>query len=400
MNNSKLFKDMTPEEQNRYFLDFSNYSAEKLPLLCQMGDAWTDARIKCFEDGLALLQAFSYCRDFVEKTLYWRDFSRRVNRLLYLMDKVRKEISEGRSMKTESGKTIVAVPDERKSSRRGRPRKQPEPAASVSSSDISVAASAIPPASQSGNVLQQIASQAAGVERIPLKNIAWLLSAEMQDQVKRVKFLRATVTAESEQAKALAENNVPSQLIEPHTKATIEAMDIIQRIYDAVDNELAEVYYRLSQDNDFGGYKAVWEKQGGVFSALLEMLYPYFEKKGGEAFAATLKSNDVLKAEQEEVAKATAARTQKIHAARTYIMRTDLVLTADRLSKMKDYLQECKDLEYEKVSELEEVVNAADKKLEEEIANRPDLFRALDHTVDSKDPIMPEKPAAKTGKKK
>lgn len=384
MKDSKLFKDMTSEEQEKFFLDFTNYTAEKLPLLCQMSDAWTDSRVKCFEEGLVYLQAFSYCREFVQKTLYWRDFSRRVNRLLFLMDKVRKEISAGHSMKTAEGKTIVALGEEKKP-KRGRP------AEAQAETPLS---SASPAPQPTMTPLQQIASQVAGVERLSLKELSWLLTPELQEEVKKVQLLRATATAESEQAKALAENNVAAEIIKPHSEATVKAMEMIQSIYNKVDLELAEVYYRLSEDNDFGGFKAAWEKKGGAFSGLLEILLPYYEKMGGKEFGATLKTNDQVKAEKEAQSKEAAERAQKIHTARTYILRDDQALTSDRLKRMKEYLEECRKLGYDKIVELEKAVEIAEKKIEDEIANRPDLFAAL-KTTDST-----AKTASKTAKKK
>lgn len=398
MNDSKLFKDMTSEEQEKFFLDFTNYTAEKLPLLCQMSDAWTDARVKCFEEGLVYLQAFSYCREFVQKTLYWRDFSRRVNRLLFLMDKVRKEISAGRSMKTAEGKTIVALEEDKKP-KRGRPSKAKAAKAEAQTETQSLPASPAPQPTMTP--LQQIASQVAGVERLSLRELSWLLTPELQEEVKKVQLLRATVTAESEQAKALAENNVAAEIIKPHSEATVKAMEMIQSIYNKVDSELAEVYYRLSEDNDFGGFKAAWEKKGGAFSGLLEILLPYYEKMGGKEFGATLKTNDQVKAEKEAQSKAAAERAQKIHTARTYILRDDQALTSDRLKRMKEYLEECRKLEYDKIVELEKAVEIAEKKIEEEIANRPDLFAALKTTdATAVTTESAQKTASKTAKKK
>lgn len=369
MNDSKLFKDMTLEEQGKYLKDFSNFTVEKLPLLCQFGDAWTEARVKSFEDGLMLLQAFSYCRDFVKQALYWRDFNRRVKSFMYLMDKVRKEISEGRSMKTAKAAKTEAQTET-----------QPP--------------SASPAPQPTMTPLQQIASQVAGVERLSLRELSWLLTPGLQEEVKKVQLLRATATAESEQAKALAENNVAAEIIKPHTEATVKAMESIQNIYNKVDLELAEVYYRLSEDNDFGGFKAAWEKKGGAFSGLLEILLPYYDKMGGKEFGATLKTNDEVKAEKEAQSKAAAERAQKIHTARTYILRDDQALTSDRLKRMKEYLEECRKLEYDKIVELEKAVEIAEKKIEDEIASRPDLFVAL-KTTDST-----AKTASKTAKKK
>jgi len=393
MNDIKLFKDMTLEEQEKYLKDFSNFTVEKLPLFCQLGDAWTEARVKSFEDGLTLLQAFSYCRDFVKQAFYWRDFNRRVKSFMYLMDKVRKEINEGRSMKTAEGKIIVALEEDKKP-KRGRPSK-------AETQTETQPPSASPAPQPTMTLLQQIASQVAGVERLSLKELSWLLTPELQEEVKKVQLLRATATAESEQAKALAENNVAAEIIKPHSEATVKAMEMIQSIYNKVDLELAEVYYRLSEDNDFGGFKAAWEKKGGAFSGLLEILLPYYEKMGGKEFGATLKTNDQVKAEKEAQSKEAAERAQKIHTARTYILRDDQALTSDRLKRMKEYLEECRKLEYDKIVELEKAVEIAEKKIEDEIVSRPDLFAALKTTdATAATTESTQKTASKTAKKK
>lgn len=406
MNDCKLFKDMTLEEQEKYLKDFSNFTVEKLPLLCQLGDAWTEARVKSFEDGLTLLQAFSYCRDFVKQALYWRDFNRRVKSFMYLMDKVRKEINEGRSMKTAEGKTIVALEEDKKP-KHGRPSKveaakaETQAETQTETQSETQAPSASPAPQPTMTPLQQIASQVAGVERLSLKELSWLLTPELQEEVKKVQLLRATATAESEQAKALAENNVAAEIIKPHSEATVKAVEAIQSIYNKVDLELAEVYYRLSEDNEFGGFKAAWEKKGGAFSGLLEILLPYYNKMGGNEFGATLKTNDQVKAEKEAQSKAAAERAQKIHTARTYILRDDQALTSDRLKRMKEYLEECRKLEYDKIVELEKAVEIAEKKIEEEIANRPDLFAALKTTdATAATTESTQKTASKTAKKK
>ena len=122
---------------------------------------------------------------------------------------------------------------------------------------------------------------------------------------------------------------------------------------------------------------------------------------GGKEFGATLKTNDQVKAEKEAQSKAAAERAQKIHTARTYILRDDQALTSDRLKRMKEYLEECRKLEYDKIVELEKAVEIAEKKIEEEIANRPDLFAAL-KTTDATAATTEgtQKTASKTAKKK
>lgn len=428
MKESKLFKDMSAEEQEAYLRDFTHFTEEKLPLLCQLGDAWTEAKVKCFEDGLFLLQAFSYCRDFVQKSLYWRDFNRRVNNFNYLLGKVRKEISEGRFLKTASGKKVVTLEQEKKADRgREAVAEDPAPAAETPAAETPAAetpvaetpAAAPEPQAPVNPVpavspLQMAVDQIAGTERLNLKQLSWLLSDETKELVSRVQGLRVTATAESEKAKSLAENNADSALIRPHSEAATKAMETVFGIYAAVDRELAELYYRLSSDNDFGGYKAALELRGGSFTALLEVLLPYYNKMGGADFAATLRSNDEVKAEREAVRKAEKERAQKIHTARSYIMRTDLALSSDRLNKMREYLEECRALGYDKLPELEAAVAYTEQQIRNEIENRPSLFAGVsdeepaeapaeavpDPQPEQEDKPEPEeKPKAKRGRK-
>ena len=84
----KDYKFMTPEEQMAWLTDFAHWSNEKLPVLCALGNAWESGHIKSMEEGLKLISAFSYCRDFVQKSLLFRDFARRVDRIRFYVEKI------------------------------------------------------------------------------------------------------------------------------------------------------------------------------------------------------------------------------------------------------------------------------------------------------------------------
>ena len=75
MMKQKDYKTMTPQEQLDWLTDFQHWTDEKLPVLCALGNAWEASAIKSMEEGLKLISAFGYCRDFVDKSLMFRDFS-------------------------------------------------------------------------------------------------------------------------------------------------------------------------------------------------------------------------------------------------------------------------------------------------------------------------------------
>ena len=123
MENQKDYKVMTPDEQMAWLTDFAHWSNEKLPVLCALGNAWESGHIKSMEEGLKLISAFSYCRDFVQKSLLFRDFARRVDRIRFYVEKIKQEVASGAAVKSPSGQTMAYVPPVPTRSR-GRPTRE------------------------------------------------------------------------------------------------------------------------------------------------------------------------------------------------------------------------------------------------------------------------------------
>ena len=119
--NEKLFKDMTADEQLKYLTNLTTFASEKLPLLEQVGDAWEQCHVKSMREGLALLNAFQFARDFVEKSLRYGDYSARVKRVRFYVDLIQKKIAEGQAVRGANGATYALVPPVKPQSRRGRP---------------------------------------------------------------------------------------------------------------------------------------------------------------------------------------------------------------------------------------------------------------------------------------
>lgn len=373
MENQKDYKFMTPEEQMAWLTDFGHWSNEKLPVLCALGNAWEQSHIKSMEEGLKLISAFSYCRDFVQKSLMFRDFARRVDRIRFYVEKIKQEVAAGAAVKSPSGQTMAYVPPVQ-SRRRGRPTREEAaqmareraaeeqqkahadavakltaPAAEVP--EIATPQPKVPTAPMQGDLFAAPAQEAPKVSafsaavavtqgegRLHLDQLAWLMSKDMQMRIKDVAGLRALAAKEAEQAKSLAENGVPQAVIEPHTRAAVEAKDKYLAIYAAVDKELGELYYVLLADEEaMAQFKVTCDKRGVVPELGMAILKPYWEKIGSPTpNVRHLSATPEPEPSEEEKAQ----RAARLHAIRTYFMRKDTKLTQKRIDKMGELIAE------------------------------------------------------------
>ena len=395
MENQKDYKVMTPDEQMAWLTDFAHWSNEKLPVLCALGNAWESGHIKSMEEGLKLISAFSYCRDFVQKSLLFRDFSRRVDRIRFYVEKIKQEVAAGAAVKSPSGQTMAYVPPVQ-TRRRGRPTREeaaqmareraaeeqqkahadsvakltgdapkaPEiatPQAKVSNTptqgDLFAA-----PAEEAPKVSAFSAAVAVtqGEGRLHLDQLAWLMSKDLQVRVKEVAGLRAVAASEAEKAKSLAESGVPAEVIEPHSRAAVEAKEKYLAVYAAVDKELGELYSLLHIG---GEHIPSWEKRcagmGITLDQLKAILKPYWEKIGKPVPQLESVTEPAPEASEEEKAQ----RSARLHAIRTYFMRKDCNLTQKRIDKMRSLIEEVKGYGLP-TDEYEAVLEASMKELE------------------------------------
>lgn len=355
MENQKDYKFMTTEEQMAWLTDFAHWTDEKLPVLCALGNAWEQSHIKSMEEGLTLISAFSYCRDFVQKSLMFRDFARRVDRIRFYVEKIKQEVSAGAAVKSPSGQTMAYVPPVQ-TRRRGRPTREEaarmarerEAEQQQKAHADAVAKLTAPmqgdlfaaPVQEAPKVSAFSAAVAMtqGEGRLHLDQLAWLMSKELQMRIKEVAGLRAVAAKEAEQAKSLAENGVPQAVIEPHTRAAVEAKDGYLAIYAAVDKELGELYISMETSPAvFGEYASVARNKGISMEQLKAILKPYWEKIGSPSAASV-----VLNAapEPEETEEEKKARQARLHSIRTYFMRKDTRLTQKRIDKMGELIAE------------------------------------------------------------
>lgn len=398
MENQKDYKFMTPEEQMAWLTDFGHWSNEKLPVLCALGNAWEQSHIKSMEEGLKLISAFSYCRDFVQKSLMFRDFARRVDRIRFYVEKIKQEVAAGAAVKSPSGQTMAYVPPVQPR-RRGRPTREEAAqmareraaeeqqkahadavakltAPAAETPEIATPQTKAPTAPMQGDLFAAPAQEAPKVSafsaavavtqgegRLHLDQLAWLMSKDLQMRIKEVAGLRAVAAKEAEQAKSLAENGVPQAVIEPHTRAAVEAKDKYLAIYTAVDKELGELYISIKTSPAvFGEYASMATKKGINIEQLKSILRPYWVKIGSPSAASIVLS---ATPEPEPSEEEKAQRAARLHAIRTYFMRKDTKLTQKRIDKMGELIAEVQD--YGLPTEEYEAVLAQAKKDYEEM---------------------------------
>ena len=383
----KDYKFMTPEEQMGWLTDFAHWSNEKLPVLCALGNAWETAHVKSMEEGLKLISAFSYCRDFVQKSLLFRDFARRVDRIRFYVEKIKAEVAAGQAVKAESGQTLAYVPPVQ-TRRRGRPtreeaaqmakerqaaemqKQQQDAVAKLNGQQPKASDSAAPvqgslfdaPEEKKQPVSNLAAAIAVtqGEGRLHLDQLAWLMSDGLKLRIKEVAGLRAVAAKEAEQAKALADNGVPQAIIEPHSRAAVEAKDKYLAIYAEVDRELGELYYvLLADENAMARFKVTCDNRGVAPELGMAILKQYWEKIGSPTPNVRQLATPAPEASEEEKAQ----RSARLHAIRTYFMRKDCNLTPKRIDKMRSLIEEVKGYGLP-VDEYEAVLAASIKELE------------------------------------
>lgn len=324
MDNLKEYKSMTLEEQEAWLKKFDEFTEERLPLLCAIGSAWESNAIKSLEEGLHLLTAFGYCRDFVQKTLYFRDFSRRLERVKFYVDRIRSEIKSGRSVKSVRGDTLAYVPQvghQTERSHRPEPKTQGQPEA------------------HQADLFAAQATVAGPGTMMHIDQIAWLLSPTLREEAKQVQSLRATAAMESNQAKELAERGVHESIVKPHAQAAIDCTNQYKAIYTCIDKELAALYAALCADTEsIAKYGEAMKQRGGSLEMLKSVLKPYWERCGKPAYDAVRSTEPEASLSDEE----RSHRILRLHAIRTYMLRKDVKLTDKRIKKMKEYIEEAR----------------------------------------------------------
>lgn len=365
----KLLRVMTPEETVEWIQAWAAWRDREYAVLCSVGGAFNAAHVESIERGLSLMTAFQFTHEFVRHRRMFHDYSRAMGRMQFYMELISKELAalslpestapsaprrRGRPTKEEAaqmarekaereereavanlvaGKSRVAAvagslfPDF--------PDNPDNPERATANSQEPTAKSQSPATPDAGLAAAMAVYEQSGV-RLHLDQLAWLMSEGLRQRVGTVASLRSKAAEESNQAKALAERGVAQAIIEPHAKAAVEATTAYKEIYADVDRELGNLYSLLSIG---GEHIPAWEERcrakGITVSQLMAVLKPYWEKAGQPV--VSLESVTTLSPEEETEKKARAAR---LHAIRTFFIRKDRKLTAERVEKMRAYIDE------------------------------------------------------------
>lgn len=357
---------MTPEETVEWIQAWAAWRDREYAVLCSVGGAFNAAHVESIERGLSLMTAFQFTHEFVRHRRMFHDYSRAMGRMQFYMELISKELS------------ALSLPESTAPSaprRRGRPtkeeaaqmarekaeREEREAVANLVAGKSRVAAAPSlfpdmpesPESPEKPNIQQPTANSqssatpdsglAAAVAvyeksgvRLHLDQLAWLMSEGLRQRVGTVASLRSKAAEESNQAKALAERGVAQEIIEPHSRAAVEATTAYKEIYADVDRELGELYSLLYIG---GEHIPAWEERcrakGITVSQLLAVLKPYWEKAGKPV--VSLESVTPPSPEEEKAKK---ERKARLHSIRWYFMRKDRKLTPERVETMRAMITE------------------------------------------------------------
>ena len=119
--------------------------------------------------------------------------------------------------------------------------------------------------------------------------------------------------------------------IEVYAKQAAEATEQYEAIYDAVDNELGTVYYRLKNDGD---YSDKFSKRFRIkdFTAILKQLRPYYDKVKSPEFEVRMKT--LIEQESPEYVarmKAEKEKKEEVEGILRYLRRKDKPASKQRV---------------------------------------------------------------------
>ena len=431
----KLYQQMTPDEQLRYVTDLSAFIEKKLPVLEKLGDAWELSNRKDMETGLALIGAFQFARDFVDKTLRYGDYAARVYRLRVYFNKVKEEVGKGLSIKGSDGHTYALVAPSIPTRRRGRPTaaeakaringieiaKPSDPemekqliiarlmgievrvsndapreknnaeieaekaakraeyekqnpslfpedtqlpvvakGASVTSAPGAAAIEVTtPPAGGAGQregqsaegglpcpTMSEVYQDRIEQDRLRLSDLAWLCSDDLKKRIETVRGLRVTAESASERAKTMADMGASPDQIAPYAQQAKEAVEGYMAIYQAVDEELAIQFKRLSIDLPYiERFKTRFK--GVELEKVLHICRPYYEKVKKDDPTIDERIKSAIEQDNPEYAAKLAkekAEKEEVQAINRYLKRTDKPASDERVKTMKERIERLREL--------------------------------------------------------
>ena len=386
----KNYKDLSIEEQFQYVTALTDFANITLSRLEASKNRLTADDRKAMAEGLKLIGAFPIYRSFAEQAFLYNDFEGRVYRLRHCVERIKKEIGKDVVAQTAGGQTVAYIPAlQQQFRRRGRPTREEAYAKNVAATvddaeskrqqaiarllDIEIVTNQtlreknnnelavereqkrqeeakVNPSlfggeSHNNNKAEYRDNTPSSAEptsipptieslsdaRLHLDQVRFLLSPELQQRVDTVRELRNRASVAAETAKTMALRGEKPEDIEVYAKQAAEATEQYEAIYDAVDNELGTVYYRLKNDGD---YSDKFSKRFRIkdFTAILKQLRPYYDKVKSPEFEVRMKT--LIEQESPEYVarmKAEKEKKEEVEGILRYLRRKDKQASKQRV---------------------------------------------------------------------
>ena len=383
----KDYRSMNGEEQAQWVKLFSEFLDNDYVTVKTMGDGWKQA----FERGLKVMEPMTMCQEFVEKSREYMDYERRVGRMGYFIEELRKQVVEVDGSLLASA---VSAPQKR---RRGRPtlaeaaemkREQMVKESGKVEALAKVAGmKTLSPNGEGassgkkgmmGDLFGESGDEGGhrdtttdgtgnddgmngndgnyedeGEKAGRLQDVKGLLSGELQEAVDRVAMLRGEAARMSENAKEAAMAGKSADEVAVMSQKAAKLTEEYEGIFRAVDEDLAKKYIRarMSKDEVFEGEKR---------SEVLEKTLFYYKKvvKHDPSFEGRYIAKVATQSQQ--TGQNEKERKKVLKKVRDYFLRKDMKPSEARLEKMREKIEMLKKMgesveEYEKILESERV---------------------------------------------
>jgi len=397
----KEYRNLQGKERTAWLDRFGQFIAEDYANVKAMGNGWREG----FKRGLALLESFSVSERFVRDARQFMDFERRVKRLCFLIEELRRQVIEA------EGDVLARVAGPQYKRGRGRPTaetlaverkalaqqeadaKVAEALAVVSGQEVEMPKSKPLPESKveqkvkmQGPDLFEMAEKneprnngitelrdneptesrndekSVSAPTLHLQDVKHFLSAELAERVDSIAMLRGRAATESEMAKSLAMGGGNKEEIAAHAEEAAKCVKAYTDIYDSVDKELAMLYVKTRLEAD-----AVVE--GESRESQLDKCKPYFDKAvtadptfEGKALMQLQKKNEAGVLSPDGVPMSKADKAALLHRYRSFFFRKGVKVTKDRVKKMEDIIAYLKSIN-EPCEEYEHILEESKKKL-------------------------------------
>ncbi len=291
-----------------------------------------------FNNGLELISAFQYCRNFVSETKRAKDYRRRINLMRRFVNRINADLQKlGSSFFDPTSKEFLT-------SHVGRPTRA-ESAARAAAKKIEQLSS---PAlfEDLETTYPPIATPLSSSRCPSIAEIRWLLSPDLQQLSDSIRNLRSEYEEACTRAKQMAEDGRPADDIAQFAQKAANGVEKVEQIYARIDSELQLVYVRLKEDSNFIAKMSTKSKLNA--KELRTYLRPYWDKLSlEEKESFKRQAISLIDSESPSVAakrKEDKERKSKADNIIKYLRRTDKPNSLKRVIGMERRLQELREL--------------------------------------------------------